>query len=98
MNKALITRIKKLIDAVKDDELNEFAKISTALIVERNKIIIKNFDVGDEVSWIQSKGNEVHGTIQKLNAATATIITDDNWQWDVPAHQLKKEDFLKSEE
>ena len=95
MNKALITRTKKLIDAVPDDQLEEFTILSTKLIVEKNKVIIKNFDVGDEVSWMQSKGNEINGVIKKINAASASVITDDNWQWDVPAHQLKKQDFLK---
>ena len=95
MNKALITRTKKLIDAVPDDQLEEYTILSTKLIVERNKVIIKNFDVGDDVSWMQSKGNEINGVIKKINAASASVITDDNWQWDVPAHQLKKQDFLK---
>jgi len=95
MNKALITRTKKLIDAVPDSQLEEFTVLSTKLIIEKNKVIIKNFDVGDEVSWTQSKGNEINGVIKKINAASASVITDDNWQWDVPAHQLKKQDFLK---
>ena len=95
MNKALITRTKKLIDAVPDNQLEEFTTLSTKLIIEKNKVIIKNFDVGDEVSWTQSKGNEINGVIKKINAASASVITDDNWQWDVPAHQLKKQDFLK---
>jgi hypothetical protein len=95
MKQTLITRTKKLINAIPENQIEEFTGIVRHYIVERNKEIIKKFEVGDEVSWFQSKSNEIFGTIKKINAATATIITEDNWQWDVPAHQLIKHSFLK---
>jgi hypothetical protein len=71
----------------------EFIKV---LMIDRNKKIIQNFEVGDEVSWEHTKNNIMQATITKINLSTASVITDDRWKYDVPAHQLKKEDFLRS--
>jgi tRNA(His) 5'-end guanylyltransferase len=97
MKQALINRIEKLVQTVPQDQLEDMAECIKHFMIERNKEIIKKFSEGDEVSWMQSKNNETFGTIKKINAASASVITDDNWQWDVPAHQLKKHEFLKGD-
>ncbi len=98
MNKKLnperITKIEEFIKTLSKQELIALNK----LVVERVKLIqqleatnqMSHFNLGDWVKFNDQRGNILKGRIIKMNKKTVSIITDDNFQWNVHPSLLQE--------
>lgn len=83
----------QLVQRMGEDELRFFNR----LIVDRLKLLdqarstvmLSQFNVGDRVGFTGPGGEHMAGMITRLNKKTATIITDNQQQWNVSPHLLQ---------
>jgi len=65
------------------DELYHYHDILKARAKQIEQKIASKFNVGDKVKFIGKYGNEVKGTITKVNQKTIKLISTDNIRWKV---------------
>lgn len=98
MTNGLKTRLQKLIDAVKNEDINEFwSEFSTRMKAKQQKITL-GFQVTDEVYW-QSESGILHGTIIEIINQTTCRVRQDNVKgttWRIASTLLtKNKEYLK---
>jgi len=94
VNEVIVQKIEPLISNLSLEELCHINHI----IVERIKHLKKinalsemsKFRIGQMVSFTTDDGRLITGNIQKLNQKTVTIITLDNYQWNVSPQLLMR--------
>ena len=73
-------------------------------VVERLKFLesmrahseMMEFSVGENVSFLSSRREEITGILVKYNKKTVTVLTKDGQKWNVSPHLLRKEKESKS--
>lgn len=82
------------IESLSYEELHNLNK----RIVERLKYMnqvrrlmqMMEYQVGDEVTFYESNGNQISGIVSKLNKKTISVITKTGGQWNVSPQLLSK--------
>lgn len=67
-------------------------------VVERLKFLgsirahseMMEFSVGEKVSFLSSRREEITGVLVKYNKKTVTVLTEDGQKWNVSPHLLMK--------
>lgn len=93
MKTNLPVEISELLTKLNEEQLCQLNQ----MIVERLKLFSKakqmkamvNLNIGDAV-YFDYYGEEITGTIKRLNQKTVTIATNDNKEWKVSPTLLKK--------
>jgi len=83
----------QLVQRMGEDEL----RFVNRLIVDRLKLLdqahstvmLAQFNVGDRVGFMSRDGEHKVGMVARLNKKTASIVTDDQQQWNVSPHLLQ---------
>jgi hypothetical protein len=72
--------------------LNEMVVERLNLLAQaRSTVGLAQFAQGDRVAFTLKDGNVKTGVITRLNKKTASVITDDQQQWKVSPHYLRKQ-------
>lgn len=97
MNEEHLQRIDRetLARAIQHMDRDEL-RLLNRLVVDRLKLLdqahstagLAQFSVGDRINFADSTGQSKSGTIIRLNKKTASILTDDQQQWNVSPHLL----------
>jgi hypothetical protein len=96
MQKAHITRLQKLIDAVPNSNYTELWQQFSQRMKLKEQKIAAGFNTGDEVWW-KDKGETLTGTIIKINKTTCRVKEDNTkgFVWNVSASLLSKSNVLQ---
>lgn len=94
MRSALKTRIKNLVNAIPAKDLYEMTELIYDYLDKRGFKILEDFSMGDEVSFMKNR-KKIDGTISKINKNTASVVVPPDYEFDVPAYLLRKEQYLK---
>ncbi len=107
MNTKLPDKIEEILPKLDEKQL----RLLNRIVVERLKLLSKarqlnamsKFTTGDGVFFLHD-GEEIYGRIIRLNQKTVSIITDDNYQWNVAPSLItldtrgyQQEDFFEEE-
>lgn len=94
-NKDLEQDLKRFINLLDYDDLvklHEYiAKRLNLILNKRAMEGVQKFNILDRVYFIDNDGNEITGTVIRLNQKTVTIKADDGKRWRVSPSYLKRD-------
>ncbi|MBR19794.1 MAG: hypothetical protein CMA64_06575 [Euryarchaeota archaeon] len=87
----LVTKAVEAIYQMDNDELNQVVEAIRLKRTQLSKLAIRNFLIGDRVSFIDRNNRRTHGTVEKVNKKYIIVDTNPGPKWRVMATMLEKE-------
>ena len=92
MQNNLVTKAVEAIYQMDNDQLNQ---VVDAIRLKRNqlsKLAVRQFLIGDKVSFIDKNQRRAYGTVEKVNKKYIIVDTNPGPKWRISATMLEKEE------